>query len=152
MGSRTSLPAPTSPLLSSDDHSPDQGLVVQVPDGDVPVTAAGEADFGVGGDGQCVAGGGRGGELRLDTWRRRGQVPDGQRAGLTAHNQGAAIREELTGADVVVPVLETERETVNIWASDSYGDNSRYRETHKCIAKYCYTVGARNTAISLHPQ
>lgn len=90
------------------DQSPDQGLVVQVPDRDVPITAAGEADLGVGGDGQCVAGWGRGGELRLDTWRRRGQVPDGQRAGLTTHNQGAAIREELTGADVVVPVLETE--------------------------------------------
>ena len=35
---------------------PDQGLVVQVPDGDVPIAAAGEAHLGVRGDGQGIAG------------------------------------------------------------------------------------------------
>lgn len=34
---------------------PHKGLVVQVPNGDVPVAAAREADFGVGADGQGVA-------------------------------------------------------------------------------------------------
>ena len=85
--------------------SPDQGLVVEVPDHDVAVAAAGEADLVVGGDGQRVAGGRRGGELRLDAGGGRGQVPDGQRAGLAAHDQGAPVGEEFTGADVVVPVL-----------------------------------------------
>ena len=37
---------------------PHQRLVVQVPHGDVAIAAAGEADLGVGADGQGVAGGG----------------------------------------------------------------------------------------------
>lgn len=84
---------------------PNEGLVVQVPDGDVPVAAAGEADFGVGADGQGVARRGRGGELRLDAGRLRSQIPDGQCAGLTSDDQCAAIGQQLTGADVVIPVL-----------------------------------------------
>lgn len=84
---------------------PDERLVVQVPDGDVPVAAAGEADFGVGADGQGVAGRGRGGELGLDARRLGGQVPDGQRAGLAPDDQCAAVRQQLAGADVVIPVL-----------------------------------------------
>lgn len=78
---------------------------MQVPDGDVPVAAAGEADFGVRADGQGVAGRCRGGELSLDAGRLRSQVPDGQRAGLTADDQCAAVRQQLAGADVVIPVL-----------------------------------------------
>lgn len=78
---------------------------MQVPDGDVPVAAAGEADLGVGADGQSVAGRGRGGELGLDAGRLRGQVPDGQRAGLASDDQRASVGQQLTGADVVIPVL-----------------------------------------------
>lgn len=36
--------------------SPDKGLVVKVPHGDISVAAAGEADLGVRADGQSVAG------------------------------------------------------------------------------------------------
>lgn len=46
---RTRTPAPSR-------TSPDQGLVVQVPHGDVAITTAGEADFGIGADGQGIAG------------------------------------------------------------------------------------------------
>ena len=79
-------------------RSPDQGLVVQVPHGDVAVAAAGEADFGVGADGQRVAGGRRGGELSLDAGRGGGQVPDGERAGLPPNDQRAAVGEQLAGS------------------------------------------------------
>lgn len=99
-------------------RSPDQRLVVEVPNGDVAVAAAGEADFGVRADGQGVAGGGRGGQLRLDAGGGGGQVPDGERAGLPAHNQGASVREELAGADVVVSVLEAGRRRVSPTASE----------------------------------
>jgi len=78
---------------------------VEVPDHDVAVAAAGEADLVVGGDGQRVAGGRRRRELRLDAGGGRGQVPDGQRAGLATHDQGPPVRQQLAGADVVVPVL-----------------------------------------------
>lgn len=59
---------------------------MQVPHGDVAVAAAGEADLGVGADGQGVAGGGRGCQLRLDARGWRGEVPDGQSAGFPSHN------------------------------------------------------------------
>lgn len=78
---------------------------MQVPDGDVTVTAAREADLGVGADGQGVAGGGRGRQLCLDAWGRSRQVPDGQSTGLPSHNEGATIREQSAGTDVVIPVL-----------------------------------------------
>ena len=78
---------------------------MEVPHGDVPVGAAGEADLGVGADGQGVAGRGRRRQLRLDARRRGRQVPDGQRAGLAAHDQGAAVGQQLAGADVVISVL-----------------------------------------------
>ncbi len=89
-----------SPLLL-----PDQSLVVKVPDDDVAVTAAGEADLVVRGDGQSVAGGSRRRQLCLDARGGRGQVPDGQRAGLPADDQGPSVWEDFTGADVVIPVL-----------------------------------------------
>lgn len=78
---------------------------MEVPDGNVSITAAGEADFGVGADSQGVACRGRGGELSLDAGCLRGQIPDGQCAGFASNNQCAAIRQQLTGADVVIPVL-----------------------------------------------
>ena len=49
---------------------------MKVPDDDVAVGAAGEADLVVRGDGQGVAGRGGRGQLRLDTRGGRGQVPD----------------------------------------------------------------------------
>lgn len=90
-------------------HPPDHGLVLQVPDHDVAVAAAGKADLGVGADGQGVAGRGRGGQLGLDARGGRRQVPDGQGAGLPSHDQTAAVRQQLAGTDVVVPVLGRER-------------------------------------------
>lgn len=117
---RASRP-PATPQHSTAQHSPpqpqssspDQRLVVEVPNGDVAVAAAGEADFGVRADGQGVAGRGRGGQLRLDAGGGGGQVPDGERAGLPAHDQGAPVWEELAGADVVVSVLEAGRRGVS---------------------------------------
>lgn len=92
-------PAPPQPI------SPDQGLVVQVPDGDVAVAAAREAHLGIGADGQRVAGGRRRRQLGLDARRGRRQVPDGQSAGLAPHDQRAPVRQQLARADVVIPVL-----------------------------------------------
>lgn len=88
--------------------SPDEGLVVQVPHGDVAVAAAREAHLGVGADGQRVARRRRRRQLGLDARRGRRQVPDGQRAGLATHDQRAAVRQQLAGADVVIPVLGAE--------------------------------------------
>ena len=42
---------------------------MEVPDGDVSVAAAAEADLAIGADGQGVAGGRAGGKLRLYAWR-----------------------------------------------------------------------------------
>lgn len=67
-------------------YPPHQRLVVQVPHGNVAVAAAGEADLRVRADGQGVAGGGRGRQLRLDARGWGGQIPDGQSAGLPSHN------------------------------------------------------------------
>lgn len=78
---------------------------MQVPNGDVSITAAGEADFGIGADSQGVARRGRRSEFSLDAGRLRGQIPDGQSAGLASNNQCATIRQELTRSDVVIPVL-----------------------------------------------
>lgn len=49
---------------------------MKVPDDDVAVAAAGEADLVVRGDGQSVAGGSRRRQLRLDARSGRGQIPD----------------------------------------------------------------------------
>ena len=105
-----------SPLLL-----PDQSLVVKVPDHDVAVAAAGEADLVVWGDGQSVAGGSRRRQLRLDARGGRGQIPDRQRAGLTANNQGSPVGEQLAGANVVVPVL--------IW----HNKNNKYEHLYTVI-------------------
>lgn len=86
----------------------DKGLVVEVPDGDVSIGAAGEADLGVRADGQCVTGGSRRSEFCLYSGCLGGQVPDGQRAGLATHYQGAAVRQQLAGADVIVSVQAVE--------------------------------------------
>ena len=50
--------------------APNERLVVQVPDGDVAVAAAAEADLRVGTDGERVAGGRARRQLRLDARRR----------------------------------------------------------------------------------
>lgn len=84
---------------------PDQSLVVKVPDNNVSVTAAGEADLVVGGDGERVAGRGGRRQLRFDARSGSGQIPDGQRAGLAANDQRPSIRQQLAGADVVISVL-----------------------------------------------
>lgn len=73
---------------------PDERLVVKVPHHDVAVAAAGETDLVIWTDGQSVARGSRGGQLRLDAGSRRGQVPDGQGAGFTANYQSSSIWEE----------------------------------------------------------
>ena len=94
-----------TPTTENHLYSPHQRLVVQVPHGDVAVTAAGEADLGVGADGQGVAGGGRGRQLCLDAWGWSGQVPNGQSAGFPSHYQSAAIGEQFAGTDVVISIL-----------------------------------------------
>lgn len=80
------LSDPRNPSLGNHPRSPHQRLVVQVPHGDVAVAAAGEADLGVGADGQGVAGGGRGRQLCLDARGGSRQVPDGQGTGFPSHN------------------------------------------------------------------
>lgn len=83
---------------------------MKVPDSDISIAAAGEADLGVGADRQSVAGRSRRGELGFDTWRLGGQIPYGKSAGFTSDNQSTAVRKQLTGTDVVIPVLKTEKE------------------------------------------
>lgn len=78
---------------------------MKVPDHNVSVAAAGEADLVVGGDGERVAGRGGRRQLRLDARSGSGQIPDGQRAGLAANDQRPSIREDFAGADVVISVL-----------------------------------------------
>lgn len=71
---------------------PDEGLVVEVPDGDVSIAAAGEAHLGVGADGQRVAGRSGGGQLGFDARCLGGKIPNGQSASLPSDNKSAAIR------------------------------------------------------------
>ena len=99
----------------------DQGLVVEVPHCNVPVTetkfslagtkishhqydlpAAAETHFRVRADGQSVAGWSRTRQLRLDPGLRGGQVPDRQGARLSSNYQSSSIRQQLDGSDVVV--------------------------------------------------
>lgn len=105
---------------------------MQVPNGNVSIAAAGEADLGIGADGQCVACRGRGGELSLDAGRLRSQIPDGQCAGLTSDNQCAAIRQQLTGADVVIPVLLHRGQSESIHVQ---GSGARERFRNKSVGK-----------------
>jgi hypothetical protein len=86
-------------------HTPDHGLVLQVPDHDVTVAAAGEADLGVRTDGQSIAGRGRRSQLCFDPWCGCCQVPNGQGTGLATYNQALPVGQQLAGADVVVSVL-----------------------------------------------
>lgn len=96
---------------------------MQVPNSYVSITAAGEADFGVRADGQGVACRGRGGELGFDAGCLRGQIPDGQCAGLASNNQCAAIRQQLTGADVVISVLLHRGQSQSIYVQSSAAGN-----------------------------
>merc|ERR1719239_140558 len=82
----------------------DLRLIMQVPHGNVTVTAAAEAYLGVWTDSQGVAGRGRARHLCLDSWRGRGQVPDTQIAGLSTHHQGPTVRQQLDRSDVVLPL------------------------------------------------
>lgn len=77
-----------------------------VPESRHEVNSNEETDLGVGADGQRVAGRRRGGELGAHARRGRGQVPDGQRRRLAAHDQRAPVGQQLHGADVVVPLLQ----------------------------------------------
>jgi len=95
----------TGSKLSNIPSIPDQRLVVQIPHGYVSVGAAGEADLGVGADGQSVARGRGRSQLGLDPRGRRGQVPDRQSARLAPDDESPAVRKQPTGADVVVSVL-----------------------------------------------
>lgn len=95
----------SSDIDSPVDTVPDQRLIVKVPDGDVPVRAAGEAHLGVWADGQSVAGWGRRRQLSLDPWGGCGQVPYGEGASLAPNDQGPSVRKQATGTNVVVSVL-----------------------------------------------
>ena len=107
---------------------------MQVPHGNVPITAAGEADFGIRADGQGVAGWGRGRQLSLDAGRGRGQVPDGERAGLAAHDERAPVGEQLAGADVVVPVLKGEGAVLSATHLSSRGPGESHPATPSTLA------------------
>lgn len=72
---------------------PNQRLVVQIPHSDVSVGAAGEADLGVGADGQSVARWRRRSQLGLDPWSRRGQIPDGEGTRLAPDDEGPPVGE-----------------------------------------------------------
>ena len=78
---------------------------MKIPHGYVPVGAAGEADLGVGADGQSIAGGRRRGQLSLDPRGRRRKIPDGQGARFAPDDEGPPVREQPTGPDVVISVL-----------------------------------------------
>lgn len=78
---------------------------MEVPDSDVSVAAAGEAHLGVRADGQRVAGRCGGGQLGFDAGCLGGKIPNGQSASLPSDDKSAAVRQQLTGPNVVVPVL-----------------------------------------------
>lgn len=81
---------------------PDQSLIVQIPHGNITITATAKAHLRVGADGQCIASGGCGSQLGLNTWRGTGQIPDGQIGRLPTHNQRPSVRQELHRPNVVV--------------------------------------------------
>lgn len=83
-----------------------KSLVVQVPHRDVTVRATAEAHFGVGADGQSVAGGCTGRQLCFDPGSGARQVPNGEVAGLTTNDQGSAIWQQFNRSDVVIPLLK----------------------------------------------
>lgn len=86
---------------------------MEIPDGNISITAAREAHFGIWADGQGIAGRGRGGQFCLDSGGGGSQVPNGEGAGLSPYNKCAPIGEEFAGTDVVIPVLEREISAVN---------------------------------------
>lgn len=93
---------------------------MKIPDGYVPVGAAGEADLRVGADGQSVTGGRRRGQLRLDSRGRRCQIPDGQGARFAPDDEGPPVREQPTGPDVVISVLIGQKCFVSIVKSVTF--------------------------------
>ena len=70
----------------------DQRVVVQVPNRDVTIGAAAETEFGVGTDGQGIAGRRVRAQLGFDARRRSGQVPDAEVARLPPDDEGARVR------------------------------------------------------------
>ena len=101
-------------------HVPDQSLVVQVPHSDVSIGAAGEADLGVGADGQSVARGRRRRQLRLYPRSGCGQIPDWQSARLAPDDESPPVRKQSTGADVVISVLMWQINTQVRFTVDKY--------------------------------
>lgn len=85
---------------------PHQGLILQVPHGNVTVGAAGEAHFRVGRDGQRVAGRRIRGQFGLDARCGTSEIPDGQVGRFTTNDQRPTIGQKLHRADVVVPLLQ----------------------------------------------
>lgn len=77
---------------------------MQVPNGDVSVGAAGEADFWVGGDGEGVACGSHRIQLALDPGGGAAQVPDGEGGRFATHDEGPAVWQEFAGPNIIVPV------------------------------------------------
>ena len=80
----------------------DLRLVVKIPNCDVSITAAAEADLGVGADGEGVAGRRRAGHLCLYPGGGGGQIPDAEVASFPTNDKGAAVRQQLDGPDVVL--------------------------------------------------
>lgn len=106
---------------------------MKVPDGDVPVGAAGEANLRVGTDGQSVTGGRRRGQLRLDTRGGRGQIPDGQGARLAPDDEGPPVGEQPTGADVVVSVLIGQEASLARLTTRAGPAGGPARRTHEAV-------------------
>ena len=82
----------------------DQSLVVKIPDCNVAITAAAEADLGVGADGESIASWSCAGQLSLDARVGSSQVPDRQCAGFSSNHKSSSIRQQLDASDVVLPL------------------------------------------------
>ena len=98
-----------------------QLLVVQIPDGDVTVAAAAEADVGVWTDGQSVTSRGIGGEFCLDSRRRSREIPDADGTRFPSDDQRPVVGKQLTRPDVVVSLLQRERKRERERSSQSVG-------------------------------
>ena len=86
----------------------DQSLIVKVPDCNVAVAAATEANFRVWADGQRITSWGSGSQFCLDSWGWRSKVPDWKCAGFSTNNKGPAVWQQFDGPDVIVTLQAVE--------------------------------------------
>lgn len=113
---------------------PNQSLVVEIPNGDVSIRTAGEADFRVWADGQSITRRRRRCKFCFDPRSRCSQIPDRQGARLAPHDESPSIRKKAAGPDVVISVLMLQKKEASETALTVTGVNVMVSCcTHKAV-------------------